>query len=888
MKRSANFSMSSSSEDAYADAHPAAKRVNNFNSVGFGDGNGFGKRFDSTQSSTDEDSEIPKPVQPSSKSTNSSTLKSTGSALNPPSQKSLLNPKSIAIQKSTLQKSGIHKSSVHKSVAQKSVAQKSTSPHQKSTTQKSTSPHQKSPLPQKSTNQKSTNQKNALIKSAIESSAKSAGLKSPLNTQDGVKSPQDGSPDSATSTSVKSSNEKSVGAGSASPKSSVSSGSVKSVGSSGSGGSAKSTKSNISAKSTKSNISAKSATSSIGSNGSGKSTPSANNGQSGKNTISGQSVQSGKSTISTQSANSGKSSSLNSNSLNSNTKSSSSGIESNNNAKSAHSASNVKNKSASNTEMVKKDCKEPKQKQPQPKESKPSLAQQPQTQESKSTRKQHQNQPQNQTQKQHQNQPQNQAQKQHQNQTQKQNQTPNQKTLAHIASMTENNPNCEMEYETYFALPVSTHIGECIKKNIARVDLPHREVWVMYFKDNTRVTGTTSQRKHVISKSRHLYLSGTMATPIVIPMCRTVSIEENVPFTASMSDLSSMVQRFVLFRNNNIRISLECRSNGSGNEYYISGEVEYTLDVLNDFHGLRMQEAALVCELRDTLGQYFASNVVSNIMCVLHRLQPATHDSVFKMPCRVFSKFHKVQIRDSKSFIYKHKYDGFKCKLVCTEPNKVLYQDDNIKFIQFNSSIFNTVPNLYFQLENMCTNGRKESQSSSEGIPTVIITDVLGVRLGGQLFMPEPEEVLKFLSTFNRQQQYVNFGDGCKRILVQESIDVNATTKFKRDGLIVIYRNKEFKFKFPTFDVKLMNGMVYVKNSNNMDDSLNLIHYDNMPDGIYEVSFDNLQAGTSSMCNQLTFLRRRTDRLTPSTRAEVEEAMHELDLMIGCVFKLKG
>lgn len=491
---------------------------------------------------------------------------------------------------------------------------------------------------------------------------------------------------------------------------------------------------------------------------------------------------------------------------------------------------------------------------------------------------------------------------------------------------------CVVEYETYFALPISTHVGDTIKSSIPKSEMSAREVWVFYFNDGSRVTGTTSQRKIIKSKARHLYLAGTLAEPIMIPMCRTISIEESAPLDAPLEDLTSTVQRFVLYKQNSVRICLECRSNGNGHEYYISGEVEYPCEVARDFHALRIRENELVYELKDTLSQLFDSSQVQNIMCVTHRVNSATHDSVFRMPCRVFNKFHKIQISDTKEFVYKHKFDGFKGKMVCVAPNKVLYQDDNIKFGSFNSSIFNTVPNLYFQIENMCSAGRKSkeslmlmkkrngttassvatsssaasastrsggcgnkvanedsSQSSStssiDQIPAIIITDILGVRMGGQLFMPEPLDVLRFLSTFNRHHQFVNFGDGCKRVLVQQAVSVNSTTKFKRDGLIVIYRNKEFKFKFPTFDVKMLNGKCYVKNSNNMDDSLNLEYYENMPDGIYEVSFSNLQAGTSNMCNYLTFLRLRTDRMTPSTRLEVEEAIHELDLMIGCVLK---
>lgn len=438
------------------------------------------------------------------------------------------------------------------------------------------------------------------------------------------------------------------------------------------------------------------------------------------------------------------------------------------------------------------------------------------------------------------------------------------------------------EYETYCALPVSKFVNDEILRNIPQEEVPYRQVWVFYFADGVRSTGGVTQRKTLVKKSRFLYLAGSFNQPVVVPMCRTASIEEDLERTPPIETLHCSIIRYVLYKQDNIRICLEQRYGETGGQFYISGEVEYTKEESEDFIKLKLREASLVCELRETLNMYLNDPVeVYNVICVLNNLPIANQESIFGMPCRVFSKFHKVKVTNAKEFIYKHKFDGFKGKMVCQQKDQVLYQDDNINFRVLNTSILNTVPNLYLQIENMCGVGRrsKDSETLYDTIPTVIITDVLGIKMGGEVYMPEPKDVLKFLSTFNRTHQYVNFGDGAKQFLVQEAVPLNSTTPFKQDGHIIVYKNKEFKFKLPTFDVKLIDSRCYIKNANNTDESLNLEFYRSYEDGIYEVTFAKHKAGTSTLCNHLNFLRKRTDRLCPSTRSEIDDAINEFVLM---------
>lgn len=446
-----------------------------------------------------------------------------------------------------------------------------------------------------------------------------------------------------------------------------------------------------------------------------------------------------------------------------------------------------------------------------------------------------------------------------------------------------------IECETYCALPLSASIANDILNSMTKEERIRRRTLVLYFNDDVRITNAQVQRKETLERRTFAYLSGSFDSPILIPMVRAVSIETKLDEAPSVDDLTTEVVRYILFykESTKIRVSLELRQQISGKKYYLTGEVEYEQNV--NFDEMKLLEAGLVSEIRSTLEGVFINRpeVISRIFSMADELPQMNESDLFKMPCRVFTKLHQTRIEDTRNVKIKYKFDGFKGKMVCVAPNKVLYQDDLNKIKPLDTSMFNSMKNIIFQIENMCTAYRKGVPSPDDEvynkIPTIIITDILGIKMGGKVYMPEPLDVLKFLETFNRSEQYINFHDGGKQVTAQRRLRVMNGSKiprstFKTDGYILVYKNHEFKFKVPTFDIKIFNNRCYIKNENNVD----VIEFPESypyPNGIYEVTFKDKRRGTSSLCKNLEILRRRFDRPNPSTKTEIEEAIKEFDLL---------
>lgn len=434
-------------------------------------------------------------------------------------------------------------------------------------------------------------------------------------------------------------------------------------------------------------------------------------------------------------------------------------------------------------------------------------------------------------------------------------------------------------------MPVSFHIGSHIYNSIDPTQM--QTTFVHYFENGVRVSKNQAQKKIIRYRSNGLIILGTFHNPIIIPIMRTVATEINLPHPPQMETTTQINQRIILFQHDKIRLSLEFRSTKIGMNFWIVGEIEYTAEDRSNYNTLKMREYNLYHKLKTTLDAIFKDDpsvVMSEIFSAKYTTSMNIAD-LFKMPCRKFEKFHKKLIKDPSSVIVKHKYDGFKAKIVCIEPNLLLYVDDMNCFKSINSSIFNRMHNVVFQLENMCTTGctsgctSDSNETRSETIPVLIITDILGIKMGDNYYMPDPQDVIQFLSSFSGKKHYINFGDGAKKILVQSSVSIKSKSSFPTDGYILIYENMEFKYKIPTFDVKISNKKCYAKNNNNVDVSINGCVYNNYEDGIYEVTFNDFSVISDKLCNDLKFLRRRMDRIIPSTLSEIEEMKREFNII---------
>lgn len=463
-----------------------------------------------------------------------------------------------------------------------------------------------------------------------------------------------------------------------------------------------------------------------------------------------------------------------------------------------------------------------------------------------------------------------------------------------------------IEYETRCSILIESYIANSIQEQIQDSS---RYMYVFYYENGNRMTCNVFQRKEQILPCRRLlYMSGEWDSPLYLPMVRTVSREVNLTedeiVACNSNFIVSKVKRLVLKKDDEFRICIEWRANQKGVTTTLTAEVEYTEEVRNNYTELVNKETQLVCTIKDELLKYTNNNTirVNEILSIHKYCDKIDISTLCSVPCRVFNKLQNIKITNSNNVYYKYKYDGFKGKMVCYKENMCMYQDDaHVYLPRIYTGFLNSLPNLFIQVENMCNVVVKNKEVSNKcnlmNLESLIITDILGIKMGGFYYRPEPMNVLKFLQTYKaREVTFPMLEFGNKTIFVQSIItrkdelsNLNTTDEDEGnedvmpiDGKILIYEDREYKYKIPTFDIKIKNNKGFVKTDsnvnirNNSDNQINDQFFE-QKNGIYEVSFKDRKI--SRLRNKLVVLRARTDRINPSTLQEVEDAEVEMDVL---------
>lgn len=450
--------------------------------------------------------------------------------------------------------------------------------------------------------------------------------------------------------------------------------------------------------------------------------------------------------------------------------------------------------------------------------------------------------------------------------------------------------NAKEEYETSFSLNINSNIAESIwNKN-----LPVCSYFILYFRDATRCSNNVFQKKVYIKREKFLKI---LKNKYFIPCERKASIETLAEKTCEFHALTTIIFREVLYESSDPvsqRICLESVTDENGTNYYLTGEVEYSLAVFknyteltqieNNFFTTFLQEFKYILDLIN-----FSENIFDD-------LEPHL---LISLPCRRFHKFYEKRFNPKECFL-KYKFDGYKGKLYITRGSKKAFYFDDLYQLQEIDTVTECLKSfggVSFQLEIL-----SESRLA-------IITDVLGVNVESKLFRPEPLEAVRFLESLginNNTNYQLQIGREtyllCTQFIIPEEIqqfpasNQTCLNQILFDGLIVISGNREYKFKIPTIDVTIEHreSVQYLNIINNgitrrigrcifnlseqRTDDINHIQ------PIYE-AYRPLLSDRKS--NLYIILRRRYDRVFTASNQDYDSFMKEFNFLENIFIKGK-
>lgn len=419
-----------------------------------------------------------------------------------------------------------------------------------------------------------------------------------------------------------------------------------------------------------------------------------------------------------------------------------------------------------------------------------------------------------------------------------------------------------IEYESSFSIKIlesdfnDLKLGKTCKK-----------VFVMYYKNGTRISGNLVQYKKNVSRPSFIL---KRYHNHFIPWVRSVCSEDPAPLDINFLNITTIVVRYILYENDGIRIALERRLHENGGDHYLCGEIEYIESVTTNYAQLLEHEDWLLNAL-DVICPKFHFDYELNY-------RQNDEADVPNITSRTFHKFANVNPRyDPVMCRFKYKFDGYKGRMFTIKKDMICYYDDMHNLLRINSPILNHLPNIIVQTELMAKQrtGRRS---------TIILTDIIGAYVGRRLYIPEPLAVLDYFAECMSTDMILNMGPlGPRTMTCQRAIDLVGEsvqpTELKHDGYLFVYQNMEFKYKIPTIDVRIESGTCFLGNST---DVLTMIpNWDpKNPNGIYEVG--------PMADGHLQVYRRRLDRTQASTDAEYAEYTAEVEFFRDYLNIVKG
>lgn len=336
-----------------------------------------------------------------------------------------------------------------------------------------------------------------------------------------------------------------------------------------------------------------------------------------------------------------------------------------------------------------------------------------------------------------------------------------------------------METEVTIKIPIKTFIN----------NQNYKQSIVIYYDNDLRITDKTQQIKKTVRRNCYLkWFNNTF-----LPCTYTVSNEYNTNINLYLCSIRKIITRFTLYEANFIRITVEFENN----RYFLKGETE-NVENIQQFYELYL------CYLNnfDHENQYDKIHINS-------------YNNVPSRPFGIYNLGDDIECR-----AVKYKFDGYKAKLFILSGIGYLIRPVDTLITKIDIPQLKEYDNFFYQVE--CMDDK------------IIITDVIGVYINGDLYSPNPVDALEHLKYLNINGIQIVVDNKLYRIYNQYTIQDGPPID-KYDGYIFVTMEKEYKVKIPTVDLELKNNFFYYNNNDNKI-QVNDFKY-NYEDGIYEVTF---------------------------------------------------
>ena len=435
------------------------------------------------------------------------------------------------------------------------------------------------------------------------------------------------------------------------------------------------------------------------------------------------------------------------------------------------------------------------------------------------------------------------------------------------------------EYESSFYIIISQNVF----KELLKRKPPLNTEMILYYLDGTRISGDKVQCKIECNKSHLLkfHCSSNIHNPILfLPMTRKHCQEYTVMMPQDISKIETVIIRHNITiehkikENITIRISLEKYFGSEGGHYALTGEIEYSKKIYNNYTRLNECETILLKRIMKIAGESL-NQLDSN-----SRFDLPSQQTLFKAPCRKFSTFKETEtyskeVANNRCILYK--FDGYKGRILISGNGCILYLDDlnNLQSIQ--SDLLSFASRIMFQIE--VVRGDQDSNISN----AMIIVDIIGAYIGNQLYVPEPMDVINFFELINEYNLIKKNLSVCLpiqgwvKVFTQYKLKENTPNcLYKYDGYIVINDYSIFKFKTPTIDALLLNGYLHLED---LKDALSHQTFAHLEENkIYEIG---PEIGTSLDPNYMKFkiFRKRKDRIYSSSSAQYDSFIEDIKFL---------
>lgn len=465
-----------------------------------------------------------------------------------------------------------------------------------------------------------------------------------------------------------------------------------------------------------------------------------------------------------------------------------------------------------------------------------------------------------------------------------------------------NTENVQKEYESSVSLPITADLYNSIltKKKVIQI------ITITYLHTGERsvcqMDTLRFERKTILKRQSICKIFLYKDRSIFLPLNRKVSNEVLVAAPVQI-DVTSIVDRKIISLDGLQRISLESQATHIGQQYYLTAEVEYEASTLDNYSVLYHDfEKKLFQDLIQILDDDWI-DLLDDTEVVCQKI-PLTH--LLGIGSRKFGTIGEAGRING----FKHKFDGYKGKVVFNNTTASLYTDMNLcAIIQTRHLQIKFPQNIIFQVELM-------NRHTNNKYPSIIFTDVLGFKRQDRLYVAEPVEVTRYFAFLNScykinvNMHTIKIQNTIYRIKTQYSVPkYEECLDEATDGMILISDNREIKFKHPTIDA-VLSGEIITKNetkysfdvegyslfvpqeeitslmtnlkSAHQQHVFELALHEHVHDKKYirpinEGSF-NINAFLSQANELLVFtiVRRRNDRYTTSTKAELGTFLREI------------